>query len=104
MQARATFQKALHCLDSGDSRGAETILRQALVLSREERDEMTHGGVLCCLSDLLLEQNRRSEAIPLLEQLSMIEREDNTLDEEIDFAREMLEQLEGPPELEALRA
>jgi hypothetical protein len=104
MRARAIFQKALFCLDKGDVRRAEDTLRQALTRCREEKDEMTHGGVLCCLSDLLLEQDRHREAIPLLEQLSMIEREDNSLDEEIDFARDMLERLEERPAAESLRA
>ncbi len=93
MQAKKVFQKAIECLDAHRTTQAERALRQALQLAYRERDDLTRGSVLCCLSDLLVAQGRYEEARPFLVHLSRMERDDHSLDLEIDYARDMLGQI-----------
>jgi hypothetical protein len=97
MPARTLFQQALTYMEAGECSRSESLLRHAIVLAETERDELTRGSALCCLADMLLSQERQREAIPLLEHLSLIDCDDNSLDEEIDFARDMLQRLDPAP-------
>lgn len=90
IKATETFQRALLFIDEGETRAAEIALRQALELAELESDELTLGGALFCLADLLIHLQRRDEAEPLLVRLTRIQREDAVLASEIESARDLL--------------
>jgi hypothetical protein len=85
-----TFQKALLLLDRGQPDRGEELLRAALQEAEQQGDDLTLVRALCCLGDLLHELGRDGEAVPLLERVSAVEREDDVLAYEVRRARELL--------------
>lgn len=99
MRGSTLFQKALLLLDRGRLEEGEQYLREAIACAAEERDDVTLGGALCCIGDLLLETNRPSDGEPFLLRLLALERSDDVLDFEMNRARELLAGIsssEGP--------
>jgi hypothetical protein len=88
--ADSIFQKALLLLDRGQPSRGEELLRAALQQAEQERDDLTLVRALCCLGDLLHELRRDGEAVPLLERVSAVEREDDLLAYETRRAKELL--------------
>ena len=88
--AASTFQKALLLLDRGQPARGEELLRASQEQAEQERDDLTLTRALCCLGDLLHELGRDAEAVPLLERVSAVQREDDLLNYEIQRAKELL--------------
>jgi hypothetical protein len=91
--AEAVFQKALLLLDRGESGRGEELLRNALGLAEQQRDGLTLVRALCCLGELLHDLGRDPDALPLLERVSAVEREDDLLDYEVNRAKELLAEI-----------
>jgi tetratricopeptide (TPR) repeat protein len=93
MTAQTNFQKALMLLDRERFEEAEALLIAAINLSEAEGEEVTLGGALCCLGELLYQQDRDDEAIPLLKRVASIERDDDFLNHEIKQASDILQEI-----------
>lgn len=90
MAAHQKFQKALMLLDRGALERGEETLRQVLVESVREGDQVALIQGLVCLGDLLHNTGRSSEARPFLERALKEIRQDDVLAKEFDRARELL--------------
>ncbi|MEH1015908.1 hypothetical protein V6U90_22705 [Micromonospora sp. CPCC 206060] len=64
--ASQLLTKALHLLDRGETARGEAVLRAAVVSAAEAADGVTIVAALCCLGELLAEQDRRVEAVDAL--------------------------------------
>lgn len=93
-QATKTFREALRWMDEKQPARAEELLRRTLEQADAERDELALGGALCCLADLWVEQRRYSEALPLYQRLSKLQRHDGALAHEVGHARDALRRLQ----------
>ncbi len=58
--------------------------------AEHQQDELTRVRALCCLGDLLHALGRDGEAMPLLQSVSVVERDDDLLAYEINRAKELL--------------
>lgn len=90
MAARQKFQKALMLLDRGALDRGEEALRQVVVESEHEGDQVALVQGLVCLGDLLHDTGRSLEARSFLERALKETREDDVLAKEFDRARELL--------------
>jgi hypothetical protein len=66
LSARQLLTKALHLLDRGEVERGELVLRDAIALAGEAADSITAVAALCCLGELLVQLDRRSEATEVL--------------------------------------
>lgn len=62
-------------------------------IGKRRKNEITLATATVCLGELYFLQERIEEAMPLLEQVSIIEREDDLLSYEINQAREILREM-----------
>ncbi len=85
-----SFQKALLLLDRGAVDAGEQSLREAVLLAAKEGDEVTEVQACCALGELLCEQGRGGEAVPLLERVVAVRRTDDVLAYEVSRAKELL--------------
>ncbi len=92
MAACQKFQKALMLLDRGLLDRGEEALRQVVVESEQQGDQVALVQGLVCLGDLMHETGRPSEARPLLERALRETRDDDLLAREFGRARELLNQ------------
>jgi len=81
-------------LDRGALDRGEEVLRQVVVDSESEGDQIALVQGLVCLGDLLHETGRSSEARPFLERALRETREDDLLATEFERARQLLNPLE----------
>lgn len=93
MKSNMKLQKALLLLDRDKTTEGEECLKSAILLAKEENDKITLATAATCLGELYFLQERIEEAIPLLEQVSIIEREDDLLNYEIKQARKILQEI-----------
>jgi tetratricopeptide (TPR) repeat protein len=90
MKANMKLQKALLLLDRERFDKGEECLQSAILLAQDESDKITLATTYSCLGELYFLQERIQEALPLLERVSKIEREDDLLNHEIERSREFL--------------
>lgn len=90
MAGRQKFQKALMLLDRGALDRGEETLRQVVVESEHEGDQIALVQGLVCLGDLLYDTGRSSEARSLLERALKEIRQDDVLAKELNRAKELL--------------
>jgi hypothetical protein len=93
MKSNMKLQKALLLLDRDKITEGEECLKSTILLAKEEKNEITLATATVCLGELYFLQERIEEAMPLLEQVSIIEREDDLLSYEINQAREILREM-----------
>ena len=91
MQTDSLLNKALLLLDRGLMEKGEQCLRNAIIASEADNDDLVLARSLCCLGDLLALQGRTKEARPYLERVIEFSRPDDVLDYEIKRAHELLE-------------
>lgn len=90
MAVRQKFQKALMLLDRGEPDRGEETLREVVVESEHEGDQIALVQGLVCLGNLLHDTQRPSEARPFLERALKEMRQDDVLARELNIARELL--------------
>jgi tetratricopeptide (TPR) repeat protein len=95
MKSNLKLQKALLLLDREKQTEGEECLKSAILTAEEENDEIILATASSSLGELYFLQERIEEAIPLLEKISRIEREDDLLNYEITQAREILQQIQS---------
>jgi hypothetical protein len=95
MQPALLLNKALLLLDRGLMEKGEQCLRNAIIASETDNDDLILARSLCCLGDLLVLQGRAKEARPYLERVIEFSRPDDVLDYEIKRAHELLEGING---------
>jgi tetratricopeptide (TPR) repeat protein len=93
MNSNLKLQKALLLLDRDKLTEGEEYLKSAISTAEEENDEITLATASSSLGELYFLQERIEEAIPLLERVTRIEREDDLLYDEITQAREILQRI-----------
>ncbi len=93
MNSNLKLQKALLLLDRNKLTEGEEYLKSAISTAEEEKDEITLVTASSCLGELYFLQERIGEAIPLLEKVSRIQREDDLLGHEIERSREILNEI-----------
>ena len=90
MTTQKLFSDALDLLDDGSIDEGEEVLRTVVSRAERERDELLMASAMCRLGELLVLQERDTEARPYLQRVADIQRPDSALNFEVDRARELL--------------